>query len=559
LTVLDYKDVTFSFQDRKARGRRRRLRLFLLLALVVAAFFVISGWKARAAVNEIQELLLADRLDVAGQRLQDAASRLFQRENFRELQALLELFRGRLEPAAARFDELRRSGASTSLRSGQILTHFFDRGETAKLKVYSDYLLPRGSDDARWFHALCLASSLDPDGADAAVAGLSPPFQKANAKALKLLAGFNRSLRGGRINYIFDRNDEPLAYYDTKRRLTRPLVPGIDFSMFDAQFREGARHFRLTLDSGLQRKIERLFQEHFGTLVLLDLPGNAIAAAYSKPRMPGGVAAAFSERFQPGSVIKIVTLLAYLRRGSDRLFPMSCPGAVELEGRTYRDLAAHGRVQDPSQALALSCNVAFARMGQAAGAAAMADLLQRFFFNAPAFKDGSVEFPAGRLAKGALEGPGLAELAVGQGGASLTTLHAAVLASIVSQSGQFFPPYLVDDAKNMLGLGLYHHEGRPQQVLADDLNFLRVRKAMAAVVEDENGTGRRIGGKVRLAIKTGTTGSSASGLDAVIIGFVPFEKPRYAFAFRLAGGGRADLDGALFLADLLQVLYPEAK
>ncbi len=33
LTVLDYKDVSFSFQDRKSR-RRRRLRLLLLAVLV---------------------------------------------------------------------------------------------------------------------------------------------------------------------------------------------------------------------------------------------------------------------------------------------------------------------------------------------------------------------------------------------------------------------------------------------------------------------------------------------------------------------------------------------
>ena len=76
---------------------------------------------------------------------------------------------------------------------------------------------------------------------------------------------------------------------------------------------------------------------------------------------------------------------------------------------------------------------------------------------------------------------------------------------------------------------------------------------MAAVVEDEKGTGRRARSQtVRLAIKTGTAGSPASGLDAIIIGFFPFEKPRYAFAFRLEGAGRADVNGAFFLQGLLQ-------
>jgi peptidoglycan glycosyltransferase len=139
----------------------------------------------------------------------------------------------------------------------------------------------------------------------------------------------------------------------------------------------------------------------------------------------------------------------------------------------------------------------------------------------------------------------------------LTTLHAGVLAAIFSQSGQFFPPYLIDDAKSILGLGFYRHAARPQQLLADDLNFLRVRKAMAAVVEDEEGTGRRAFNEtIRLAIKTGTASNPAGGLDAIIAGFFPGEKPRYAFAFRLEGGGRADVNGAYFLRDLVRILYP---
>lgn len=555
--MLDYKDITFSFHERKARQRRHRVGLFLLLTLAAAVFLGFHWWRARAAVDEVQALLLADRLDEAGQRLRDAASPLFQRGNSKELLALLDLLSGRTAEAGTRFDELRRSGTKTSLRSGPILAHLFDRGEYAMLKAYSDYLLPRGGDEVRWYHALCRSAFLDMEGSEQAVAGLSLPFRRANGKALELLARFNRALRSGRIDYLFDRNDVPLAYFDLRQRATRSLVPGIGFSAFDKQFRKGARRLRLTLDGSLQKKIDRLFQDHFGTLVLLDLPENGIAAAYSKPRTFSAGNAAFFEPFAPASIIKIVTLLGYLRSDSNELFPMTCQGSIELDGQSYYDLAAHGSVPDPSQALALSCNVAFARMGREAGATAMADLLQRFLLNAPPFRDLGCEFPTGRLEAGALTGSGLAALAVGRGEISLTTLHAALLAAVFAQSGRFFSPYLVDDAKNILGLGFFRHESRPRQVLADDLNFLRVKKAMAAVVEDENGTAHRARGKVRMAVKTGTSGSTASGLDAVMIGFIPFEKPRYAFAFRLEGGGRADVAGAIFLARLVRVLYPE--
>lgn len=563
--MLDYKDVSFSFSDRRRRQRRRRLLLLLLLALAGFAFFGFHCLKAGSTVSAIEDLLLAGQLDEAGRRLRHPPSPLLQRGNFRELQALNDLCRGRLPEAASRFERLRRDGASTSLRSGRFLSLFFSRGEYGKLDAYAGYLLPRGGDEPRWFHALCRAAFLDPEGAEKAVAGLSPPYRAANAKALELLARFNRSLRQGRVDYVFDRNDAPLAYYDLKRRSSRPLVPGIDFSPFDAQFKKGARRFRLTLDAGLQRSIDRLFQGLFGTLVLLELPENAIVAAYSKPRAGKPADAAFSQAYEPGSIVKLVSLLAYLRRdagpvfaGRGGLFPLQCPGHLAVGGKIIYELEKHGTVRDHSQALARSCNVAFALMGRAVGHDALADLLKHFFFNGPDLADRFLSFATGKFDVQAGDELQLARLASGLGGVTMTTIHAAVLAAIFAQNGQHFPPFLIDDAKNILNLGFYRHESEPRRLLADDLNFLNVRKAMAAVVEDEKGTGARLRGLApRLAVKTGTAGNPAGGLDAVLVGFLPVDDPRYAFAFRLEGAGRSDVHGAAFLRRLVQVLYPQ--
>jgi peptidoglycan glycosyltransferase len=378
-----------------------------------------------------------------------------------------------------------------------------------------------------------------------------------NGKAVELLARFTRSLRSGRIDYVFDRNDLPLAYFDLRRRSGRALVPGMDFSPFEAQFKKGARRFRLTLDGGMQRKVDRLFSGYSGSLVLLDLPENAVTVAYSKPAAGLPADAAFSQAYEPGSIVKLISLLAYLRCGGAGIFPLECPGLLALGGGIVYDLEKHGRVVDVSQALARSCNVSFALMGKAAGAAVLTDLLRRFFFNDPGFRDQFCTFAAGRFATQAGADLPLANLAAGLDGITVTTVHAAVLAAAFAQNGQHFPPYLIDDAKNILGLGYYRHAARPRRLLSDDLNFLRVRKAMAAVVEDEKGTGRRLRGSTpRLAIKTGTAPNQAGGLDAIIIGFLPYDNPRYAFAFRLEGAGRAELNGATFLLGLLKVLYP---
>jgi hypothetical protein len=556
LMVLDYKDVSFSFSSRKARRRRQKLRLAFLVFFVLIVFLGYGYLKTSLAVDEIQELLLADRLTEAENRLRTVESSFFQQGNIRELRALHELFQGRLAEAETQLKKLQQDDVSTSLRFGQLLKCFFDRGEYLQLKIYTAYLLPRGDDEILWFSALCQAAFLHFDESEKTISRLSASYKKANGKALEVLSDFNRSLRRGRVDYIFDKNDRPLAYFDLGRRVTISRIPGLDLGDFDEQFKEGARTFRLTLDSGLQKIVDRLFKNYYGTLVLLDLPENSIVVAYSKPRSFAAANAAFVEQFEPGSIIKIISLLAYLRLDEDTLFPLVCPGRISLQDKVFYDWIAHGPVRDSSQALVRSCNFSFARMGLLVGSTRLTELLQRFFFNGPSFTDGFIKLHTGSLNSKVTGDYQLANLAVGLEEISMTTVHAAVLAAIFAQSGQFFSPYLVDDVKNILGLGFYHHAARPVRVLADDLNFMRIKKAMVDVVENENGTGHRARSEmVRVAIKTGTAGSSRQGLDAVIIGFFPVEKPRYAFAFRLQGAGKAELKGAFFLHDLLQSLY----
>ncbi|MEI6614209.1 MAG: penicillin-binding transpeptidase domain-containing protein, partial [Chrysiogenales bacterium] len=322
------------------------------------------------------------------------------------------------------------------------------------------------------------------------------------------------------------------------------------------QIKKGLSYFRLTMDAGLQRKIEHLFNDFFGTLLLLDLPQNSILAAYSKPRFSRAANAVFSEAFEPGSIIKIISLMAYLRQADQNLFPYVCPGQIVLGGKVFYDWTAHKQVKDYSEALALSCNLSFARMGLKVGSQRLASLLERFYFNARPFYDWFLKFQTGTFKRELHNDLELANLAVGLGEISLTTVHAALLAAVFSQNGLLFPPYIIDDAKSILDLGFYSHSARPLRLLADDLNFGRVKKAMREVVNNENGTGRRAwSAAVNLAIKTGTAGDRKQGLDALIIGFFPSENPRYAFAFRLEGAGKAEFNGAYFLRDLLKILY----
>ncbi len=110
--------------------------------------------------------------------------------------------------------------------------------------------------------------------------------------------------------------------------------------------KKASAHFRLTLDAGAAKKsrspVPGLFR-HPGA------PGPAgkqhrrrlfQAHARSRPPTPP-----WSEQFEPGSIVKIVSLLAYLRQSGDGLFPLVCPGRITIGGKVFSDRIEHGQVQ----------------------------------------------------------------------------------------------------------------------------------------------------------------------------------------------------------------------
>jgi len=551
--VQDYKGVVFSFQQKKTRRRRQRLRLALSALLLLAACTGYRFLRVSAAVSKTQDLLLAGRVKEADKRIAALSSSLFLRADIRELRALSDLINDRLPQAQAQFDKLKTDGAAPDLRSGQFQKYFLDRGEYLKLKLYTEYRLARGGDENIWFHALVQSAMLNGSESEKAIARLSPGYRKNNAKALALLAKINADLRLGHCAYIFDKNGSPLATLDVRRHKTRSLLPGLDFSDFDRQLKNGLSFFRLTLDARMQNEIHRLFTGYHGTLLLLELPENGILAAYSKPRLPAAANAVFFETYEPGSSVKVVSLLAYLRQEDQSVFPFTCPGQVTIGKRIFYDSIAHKQVKDHVEALDVSCNISFAEMGLKTGWPRLTSMLELFRFNAQPFRDGFLEFPTGRFSKELDDDFRLANLAVGLNEITLTTCHGALLAAVFSQNGLLYPPYLIDDAKSILDLGYYGHKSQPLRLLGDDLNFRQVRKAIRQRLKRGSDNGS-LASEAELAVKTGIAGDPKQGLDAMAIGFFPFDQPRYAFAFRLEGAGKPELNEANFLRGLVELL-----
>lgn len=558
--ILDYKDVRFSFQSRKIRHRKRTIKLLLTLLILAGLSFAIRYVYEYRLIRKTGNLLMEEKIDTADSGLKKIERTWFLRNDKSELRSLILLFRNDFAAAQKKFQNLKEIGAETSLPYEKFLRYFSDHGRYRQMKIYTDYLLSLDLEIILWYRALCQTALLDPQGSKSSIAKLSPPFRQENQKAIRILEKVNAEEERGRLDYVFDRTGAPLAYLDVPSGITHSLTPGITFDEFAPRMEAGVSFYTLSLDLALQKKIQRAFGDFSGTFVLLDVHDGGTVVAFSKPKLATSGNTVFSEEYEPGSIIKVITLLAYLKTGPNHLFPLQCPGWMKTDEKTFYDSLKHGEVSSFEEALALSCNLSFAKMGLALGYGRLATMLEKFGFNGNDFRDLFLVFKTGKFTASVNDDFGLANLSVGLNEISVTTIHAGLIAEILSRNGTFSEPFLIDSIRNVLNLGFYSHHDRINRIMPGDPNFAAIGKAMIEVVENENGTGRRARmGTVRLAIKTGTAGSSENGLDAIVIGFFPVEKPDYAFALRLEGGGKAEFNGAYVLRDFLKLLYPTEK
>ena len=565
--VIDYKGVSFSFEKIKRNKRLKRFRLLGIAAAIIFLFILLANELDWRKINTLQTLLLEGKITGAAGRLKNLEPGLFHKNTKKELQALLFLLSNEVPKARLILEKL--ASKSTLIDHRRFLNYFSDGAEYGKLDIYIDYLIKKKEkikkgEELLFYKAMAKTGLLAPRQSVEAINQLPPGLKKENEKALALISKINGQLESGKINYIFDNNGLPLAYYDPEKKKTISLVPGINFDAFTNELPTGLKFFRLTMDRRFQEKIHRLFRDVNGSFLLMNVNDSGIAAAYSKPVDPGktNINTVFSEAYEPGSIIKLLTLFAYLHLQSPKpdLFPIQCEGQWRIDGEIFYDWTVHHRVKDSQEALVVSCNIAFAKMGISVGIGAFSEIFNRFYFNrgARGFADLFLTFNTGTyrtdIPSSALYR--IANLSEGLNEISITTFHSASISALISQSGSIYRPYLVENKKNLLDIAFYNHPGQLLEVVNASSIFLKLRNAMELVGEAPNGTGNRARiDFVKVALKTGTAGDKKLGLDAILTGFFPGDKPRYAFAFRLERTGKAEWRGALFLKDFLTAFY----
>ncbi|MCL6515967.1 penicillin-binding transpeptidase domain-containing protein [Alicyclobacillus sp.] len=297
---------------------------------------------------------------------------------------------------------------------------------------------------------------------------------------------------------------------------------------------------RTTLDPAWQRVAASALADYGvreGAVVVLDVAtGSALAMASRSPR--GAITAV--RAYTPGSVFKLVTAAAatasYRYRGSDRFI---CRGAVEQPGIRMRCWRVHGE-ETLTDALAASCDVAFAEVGAALGRRAFEEMASRLRLEGVPLQRLSgrpvlAEAEPGRVFGAPGDDPGrLANTAIGQQDVRLSPLAAANLVRTIAAGGVAHPVRLVEGAEREGRLVAFPRD--PDRRVLSPYVAGWLAAAMREAVVSPLGTAHALAGlPVTCAVKTGTAERPDGRVNAWVAGFMPAERPVVAFCVLVAG------------------------
>jgi peptidoglycan glycosyltransferase len=295
----------------------------------------------------------------------------------------------------------------------------------------------------------------------------------------------------------------------------------------------GGDAVRLSIDLGLSRVALEALGGHRGSIVLVEPRTGAVLAAVSDERTAAAEgAAAFTQRREPASVAKLLTSSAAWRTGLDadaEIGRMTCTGVERYGGQPLWCAFPAGPLEGLDQALALSCNVAFASLGAKVGTERLLEEYRLWGFDGG---DRALLGAAGRVHTPPRTPRQLADLSVGLELADVTPLHAALLAAVVAGDGHLPEPRLVTGSCGRLGLD---DEPLPlsaaREVMAPAL-ARRLRGAMEAVASYGTGIGLAPPG-FPVAMKTGTGAEPGRGYHVNYVGMGPLPDPVVAFGVRV--------------------------
>lgn len=309
-----------------------------------------------------------------------------------------------------------------------------------------------------------------------------------------------------------------------------------------------------TLDKDLQLKAYELMGNNKGAIIAIEPSTGKILCMVSKPDFnPNEIILnwdtlindeknspllnrATQGLYPPGSTFKILTAAEYLIENNGDSFTYTCSGEDDFDGKVIHcyNGKAHGEETLP-KAFAVSCNTAFATLGNKINMDKLNLLTERFLFNKPLpyplpYSESSFTLTA----KGSSAQK--AETVIGQGRTMISPLHNVLITSAIANGGILMKPYLIDHTENYKGLSKDKNMPNVYGELLDTELSRTLTEYMVGVME--TGTGREgASSDFKSAGKTGSAENPFGDAHGWFVGFAPADNPKIAIAVIIENSG----------------------
>lgn len=244
---------------------------------------------------------------------------------------------------------------------------------------------------------------------------------------------------------------------------------------------------------------------------------------------------ALSSTFTPGSIFKIVTLAAAIENIDDlydRTF--TCDGSCEIGGETVNCNGVHGTV-DIHDALAYSCNVAFAQLAEELGGKTLERYADRLGL-LDEFEVDSIRVAGGNFAVAPDGSSDLAWSGIGQYKDLVNPTAFARLMGAVANGGRAANPRLIQKITTPSGIPVGIHSLSGKTRLLSEFTANTIAEMMAYNVETYYGSWRFPG--LNICAKSGTAEVDGGETPhAWFAGFLQDEENPYAFVVFVENGG----------------------
>jgi penicillin-binding protein A len=326
---------------------------------------------------------------------------------------------------------------------------------------------------------------------------------------------------------------------------------------------------KLTLNPAAQQAAYDALGDNKGAVVALDPRTGAILAMVSKPSYdPNPLAShsveeqqaawqvleedpekptlnrAIAQTLPPGSVFKIVTAAAALESGRyepDSLIPGPAEydlpqSTVDLPNQSGEPCGSGPEeLTTLTNALRVSCNTAFAYLGNDLGDDALREQAERFGYNSEPLTDEDLN-AATSIFPAELDAPQTALAAIGQFDVRATPLQIAMVSAGIANDGTVMNPYLIEELRDPDRVKVLDRT-EPEE-LSRAVSTETAQELTAMMVEVvENGTGQngQLDG-IQVAGKTGTAQTTA-------------ERPPYAWFTSFAPADDAQIAVAVVIEE----------